>query len=211
MSQVSPTAMGLRSPAFFDSVVRLAEAKTGRTNSGALPASIRLTKSPNVFKRTFPASVAAEDSESLRCCGRRPLGPPAEPVAKLCTALSTREPEISNGCSCVTGKACLSGCSGGCFSSSSFMFSSLGRTTPLSEDAILTAALMWPSLICSQISFESLSLSGMTLLRGLGFDSTGRTAASLRNTSICRFTKVPGWFSLLIRHEQGLSAIGGQW
>src|SRR5277367_270145 len=76
--RVRPTAMGRMPPSFLVNGRRDAPKNTGRTTSGTPPLRTRFAKSANISARSPPTLSL---TRSLRCCGRSPSLPPADPGA----------------------------------------------------------------------------------------------------------------------------------
>ena len=78
--RVQPTAMGLTPRSFFS---RVAPKKKGQMDVGVFPSRMRLIKE---VRALYSADTPVM---SLRCCGFRLSGPPAEPLGKESMALAT--------------------------------------------------------------------------------------------------------------------------
>ena len=74
--------MGLTPPFFLLSAIRVASKKRGRICVGVSPDSTKLVKYVSAVSSFLPSNPAEVLIRSLRCCGRRPSGPPAEPLGK---------------------------------------------------------------------------------------------------------------------------------
>ena len=84
LRQVSPTAIGRRSPAGFGSATNDAPQSHARTSAIASP---RARMFANSARCRMTSSRRPGASASFRCCGRKPLGPAAAPRAKPDNAL----------------------------------------------------------------------------------------------------------------------------
>ena len=77
--RVKPIAIGLIPPSFLFSAHREAPHRTGWIMVGTRPMRHMFANSVSSVSRRRPASPAVALVRSLRCCGRSPSGPPAEP------------------------------------------------------------------------------------------------------------------------------------
>ena len=91
---VHPTAINLTPPSFFSSATRNAPKKR-RTALGVLPWRITLNRDVRTLGKPGPPSCADAPILSLRCCGERPCGPPAEPFGKDQIAVATASSMMS--------------------------------------------------------------------------------------------------------------------
>ena len=92
---VHPTAIGLTPPSFFAKATRDAPKKKGCTALGVLPWTITLIRDVRALSKAGPPPCADAPIMSLRCCGERPSGPPAEPFGKDQIAVATASSMMS--------------------------------------------------------------------------------------------------------------------
>ena len=78
---VEPTAMGLTPPPFLFRAISEAPKKKVRIEEGTRPLRTRLAKDVRAARRP-PLNLPGKLNKSLRCCGLRPSGPPADPLGK---------------------------------------------------------------------------------------------------------------------------------
>ena len=87
--RVFPTAMGRTPPFSFPKGIRVAPKKTCLTEGSVPPRSTRLIKAVKDWRSLTPGPSADGLVRSFRCCGRRPSGPPADPLGKERIASAT--------------------------------------------------------------------------------------------------------------------------
>jgi hypothetical protein len=94
---VHPTAIGLTPPSALLNATREAPKQKGFAESRTPPLRTKLTKAVRDWtKRAEPAPFLTE-MWSLRCCGWRPSGPPADPAGKDWIDLITSEVDNCTG------------------------------------------------------------------------------------------------------------------
>ena len=92
-------AMGRTPPSFLDRPIKVAPKKKGRANVGTFPATTRLMKLVKESMSSDSSSPPTFINTFFKCWGRRPSGPPADPVGKEQMAFRTTEGAISRGSS----------------------------------------------------------------------------------------------------------------
>eukprot|EP00973_Karenia_brevis_P004130 566943-Karenia_brevis.AAC.1 len=78
--------MGRMPPSFFSNAIRVAPAKKGANAAGASPLASKLTRAESCSRAS---SACSPQRASLRCCGRKAVGPVAAPRGKALTILWT--------------------------------------------------------------------------------------------------------------------------
>ena len=156
LRRVSPTAIGLIPPSFFLRANKLALAKAGATIGGTSPARVMFTNDVRAMSALFPASFAALEMQSLRCWGRRPEGPPADPGAKLPIASLTISTDICRGSASTVaaGHGLRSNGALGCLDFSFFKEFRLGGSISSADEAMRTAPRISPSFIFDDIKSD---------------------------------------------------------
>ena len=143
-----PTAIGLTPPSFLSRATKDAPKKKGRTGAGVLPSSTKLMNAVSASSSSGPPPSADVLVMSLRCWGRRPSGPPADPHGKERMALETSSTETLIGIlssSEGAGGQMELGWGGGCFSLRAIRVLSFTSAMVSSELARRMAPLKSPS------------------------------------------------------------------
>ena len=95
--RVQPIVMGLTPPSFLFKVIRVAPKKYGLVAARTPPLMTKLIKVVRDLIRRLEPAPGETSNKSLRSCGHKPLGPPADPVGKAWMALITSDVDATIG------------------------------------------------------------------------------------------------------------------